>query len=211
MAPLTVAEFVEETREDIKSPTTSSFSTLMPECRTTITCLEESLDMDRECLMKMKKAVKAMCNSGEAHVSDELSLSRVLERVGSREMSQEKDADVGSAFIKFSVITKELANHTKALSIRFGALAAAQERFAVRRRRVGVATGEQGLGWIRIQWCVERSTDHKKYLEVDSGEAHHPMSPSDSFKEFLQKLHVVQVVDLRKEESGENWLQKEEI
>lgn len=36
-----VSEFVEETREDYSSPTTSTFVFRMPDCRQTITCLEE--------------------------------------------------------------------------------------------------------------------------------------------------------------------------
>lgn len=36
-----VSEFVEETREDYNSPTTSTFVSRMPQCRQTITSLEE--------------------------------------------------------------------------------------------------------------------------------------------------------------------------
>lgn len=36
-----VSEFVEETREDHSSPTTSTFVSRMPQCRQTITQLEE--------------------------------------------------------------------------------------------------------------------------------------------------------------------------
>lgn len=36
-----VSEFVDETREDYNSPTTSSFVSRMPQCRQTIMSLEE--------------------------------------------------------------------------------------------------------------------------------------------------------------------------
>ena len=36
-----VSEFVEETREDYNSPTTSTFVSKMPQCRQTIAALEE--------------------------------------------------------------------------------------------------------------------------------------------------------------------------
>ena len=36
-----VSEFVEETREDYNSPTTSTFVSRMPQCRQTIASLEE--------------------------------------------------------------------------------------------------------------------------------------------------------------------------
>lgn len=38
---IAVSEFVEETREDYNSPTTSTFVSRMPQCRQTITSLEE--------------------------------------------------------------------------------------------------------------------------------------------------------------------------
>lgn len=38
---IAVAEFVDETREDYNSPTTSTFVSRMPQCRQTITSLEE--------------------------------------------------------------------------------------------------------------------------------------------------------------------------
>lgn len=45
---IAVSEFVEETREDYNSPTTSTFVSRMPQCRQTITSLEEvSLYDDR--------------------------------------------------------------------------------------------------------------------------------------------------------------------
>lgn len=36
-----IAEFVEETRDDYNSPTTSTFASRMPDCRQTIAILEE--------------------------------------------------------------------------------------------------------------------------------------------------------------------------
>ena len=38
---ISVREFVEETSEDYKAPTTSSFSTRMTQCRNAVTALEE--------------------------------------------------------------------------------------------------------------------------------------------------------------------------
>lgn len=38
---IAVSEFVEETREDYNSPTTSTFVSRMPQCRQTIGALEE--------------------------------------------------------------------------------------------------------------------------------------------------------------------------
>uniref|UniRef100_A0A667YL15 ArfGAP with SH3 domain, ankyrin repeat and PH domain 2b n=1 Tax=Myripristis murdjan TaxID=586833 RepID=A0A667YL15_9TELE len=92
---ITVTEFIAETNEDYKAPTTSSFTTRMSHCRNAVAALEEALDLDRAVLHKIKKSVKAISTSGLAHVENQ-------------EQYIQEDADVGSAFTNFSVFTKEL-------------------------------------------------------------------------------------------------------
>ncbi|GIX89903.1 arfGAP with SH3 domain, ANK repeat and PH domain-containing protein [Caerostris extrusa] len=106
---MSVAEFVAETREDYNSPTTSSFVSKIPMCRQTVSSLEETLDFDRDGLTKMKKAVKAIFNSGNAHVDNEVYLSKALDRLGANAMTKDQEPDIGAAFIKFSIVTKELS------------------------------------------------------------------------------------------------------
>lgn len=53
-----VGEFLEETREDYNSPTTSTFVSRMAQCRQTIATLEETLDFDREGLTKLKRQLR---------------------------------------------------------------------------------------------------------------------------------------------------------
>ncbi|XP_012162223.1 arfGAP with SH3 domain, ANK repeat and PH domain-containing protein isoform X1 [Ceratitis capitata] len=109
-----IAEFVEETRDDYNSPTTSTFASRMPDCRQTIAVLEERLEFDREGLTKLKKAVKAIHNSGNTHVDNEMFLVRALERLGGKVIDQD-EPDIGAAFLKFSVVTKELSALMKTL------------------------------------------------------------------------------------------------
>ncbi|XP_022242959.1 arfGAP with SH3 domain, ANK repeat and PH domain-containing protein-like isoform X1 [Limulus polyphemus] len=112
---MSVAEFVTETREDYNSPTTSTFVGKMPQCRQTIGSLEETLDFDRDGLTKMKKAVKAIYNSGNAHVDNEIYLSKALERLGANANIKDQEHDIGAAFINFSIVTKELSQLMKIL------------------------------------------------------------------------------------------------
>ncbi|XP_063220223.1 arfGAP with SH3 domain, ANK repeat and PH domain-containing protein isoform X2 [Bacillus rossius redtenbacheri] len=110
-----VHEFIDEARYDYNSPTTSTFVSRMPQCRQTIATLEETLDFDRDGLMKMKKAIKAVHNSGNSHVDNEMYLSRALEKLGSNALSKDQEPDIGAAFIKFAVVTKELSALMKTL------------------------------------------------------------------------------------------------
>ncbi|XP_044009477.1 arfGAP with SH3 domain, ANK repeat and PH domain-containing protein isoform X3 [Aphidius gifuensis] len=111
---IAVSEFVDETREDYNSPTTSTFVPRMAQCRQTISQLEESLDFDREGLTKLKKAIKSIYNSGNAHVNNEIYLGTTLERLAEAAV-KEQEPDIGAAFYKFSVVTKELSALMKTL------------------------------------------------------------------------------------------------
>ena len=44
-----------------------------------------------------------------AHTDNENYLSRALERLGTAALSKDQEAEIGAAFIKFSIVTKELS------------------------------------------------------------------------------------------------------
>ncbi|XP_049853397.1 arfGAP with SH3 domain, ANK repeat and PH domain-containing protein isoform X10 [Schistocerca gregaria] len=75
----------------------------------------QTLDFDRDGLTKMKKAIKAIHNSGNSHVDNEVYLSRALERLGGNALDKDQEPDIGAAFIKFAVVTKELSQLMKTL------------------------------------------------------------------------------------------------
>ncbi|XP_023829336.1 arf-GAP with SH3 domain, ANK repeat and PH domain-containing protein 2, partial [Salvelinus sp. IW2-2015] len=104
---ITVTEFVAETNEDYKAPTTSNFTTRMSHCRNAVAALEEALDVDRGVLHKIKKSVKAINISGLAHVDNEEQYIQSMEKFGDNCVSRE-DPEVGSALLKFAIFTKEL-------------------------------------------------------------------------------------------------------
>ncbi|RVE56205.1 hypothetical protein OJAV_G00233770 [Oryzias javanicus] len=105
---ISVSDFVTETNEDFKAPTTSSFTTRMPECRSTVTALEEGLDSDASLLHKIKKSLKAIHSSGMAHIESQEQYFQSLEKFGQRFLSKDDDCEIGSAFLKFYLLTKEL-------------------------------------------------------------------------------------------------------
>lgn len=112
---LSISDFVDEARDDVSSPTTSTFVNRMSQCRQTVCALEESLDLDRDGLTKMRKALKTIYNGGNAHVDNEVYLSKALERLGTNAMTKDQEPDIGAAFIKFSIVTKELSALMKTL------------------------------------------------------------------------------------------------
>ncbi|XP_059176162.1 arf-GAP with SH3 domain, ANK repeat and PH domain-containing protein 2-like [Physella acuta] len=110
---IAVQDFVRETWEDFKSPTTSTFTSKMGVCRQTVSNLEETLDMDRSSLTKMKKSVKALYNTGNTHVTNDAIVAENLERLGTIAKTRDSEQEIGDAFMKFSHVTKDLSSMMK--------------------------------------------------------------------------------------------------
>ncbi|KAJ8389188.1 hypothetical protein AAFF_G00122080 [Aldrovandia affinis] len=125
---ISVSDFLSETTEDYNSPTTSSFTTRLQSCRNSVNVLEEALDQDRTALQKVKKSVKAIYNSGQAcplptHADSphrqimcrtRRTTRKRLTSSGGNFISRD-NPDLGTAFVKFSTLTKELSSLLKNL------------------------------------------------------------------------------------------------
>uniref|UniRef100_A0A8C5CXK4 ArfGAP with SH3 domain, ankyrin repeat and PH domain 2b n=1 Tax=Gadus morhua TaxID=8049 RepID=A0A8C5CXK4_GADMO len=111
---ISVGEFISETNEDYKAPTTSNFSKRLLHCRNTVSALEEALDGDRAVLYKIKKSVKGINTSGLVHVENQEQYIQFLEKFGDNCVVRD-DAEVGSTFLKFAGFTKELTSLFKNL------------------------------------------------------------------------------------------------
>ena len=56
-----------------------------------------------------------MSSSFTAHVDNEMYFARILERLGGNAMTKDQEPDIGAAFLKFAVVTKELSALMKTL------------------------------------------------------------------------------------------------
>ncbi|XP_078712029.1 arf-GAP with SH3 domain, ANK repeat and PH domain-containing protein 2-like [Lampetra fluviatilis] len=116
MDMFSVDEFLEECRENGTTTNSSStFSSKMNVYKKSFSNIEEALETDRGCLQKMKKYVKTMCTSGQTYVENEELFSNYLEKFGNNYLERE-EPHLATAFLKFSVYTKELSSHLKSMN-----------------------------------------------------------------------------------------------
>ncbi|XP_077415910.1 arf-GAP with SH3 domain, ANK repeat and PH domain-containing protein 3 isoform X1 [Vanacampus margaritifer] len=104
---ISISDFVVLTNEDLSSPATSTFQAKMSDCRSTVSAVEESLEMDHLTLQKMKKMIKAIHNSGLTHMEAKEQYTEVLEKLGSSHLSQDNN-EVSTGFLNMAVFTREV-------------------------------------------------------------------------------------------------------
>ena len=63
---ISVPDFIKETKEDFKSPTTSNFTKIIPECHETVAKLSEVIDTNRENFRTVKRSLKEIAKANTA-------------------------------------------------------------------------------------------------------------------------------------------------
>ncbi|XP_061487740.1 arf-GAP with SH3 domain, ANK repeat and PH domain-containing protein 2-like isoform X2 [Rhineura floridana] len=111
---ISVQDFISQTQEDLNSPTTSSFTSHMGKCRSTVCSLEEALDSDRTVLQKMRKAVKAEHTAGQDLISH-LETRIVAQERFSGNCLRNNDEKLAEAFITSASFSRELLDAVKSL------------------------------------------------------------------------------------------------
>ncbi|XP_034531433.1 arf-GAP with SH3 domain, ANK repeat and PH domain-containing protein 3 [Notolabrus celidotus] len=104
---ISISDFVVLTNEDLSSPGTSSFQSKMSDCRSTVSTVEESLEMDHTALQKMKKMIKTIHTSGLTHVDNKEQYIEVLENLGNSHLMQDNN-EVSTGFLNLAVFTREV-------------------------------------------------------------------------------------------------------
>ncbi|XP_066481141.1 arf-GAP with SH3 domain, ANK repeat and PH domain-containing protein 1-like isoform X2 [Tiliqua scincoides] len=111
---ISVQEFISQTQEDLSSPTTSSFTSHMGKCRSTVYSLEEVLESDRTVLQKVRKAVKA------EHATGQDLISHIEAHIAAQEKFSgncriNRDEKLAEAFSTFATFSQELLEAVKSL------------------------------------------------------------------------------------------------
>uniref|UniRef100_A0A8C4GEY4 Arf-GAP with SH3 domain, ANK repeat and PH domain-containing protein 3 n=1 Tax=Dicentrarchus labrax TaxID=13489 RepID=A0A8C4GEY4_DICLA len=104
---ISISDFVVLTNEDLSSPGTSSFQSKMSDCRSTVSTVEESLEMDLTTLQRMKKIIKTIHTSGLSHVDNKEQYIEVLENLGNSHLTQDNN-EVSTGFLNLAVFTREV-------------------------------------------------------------------------------------------------------
>jgi hypothetical protein len=79
-----------------------------------------------------------------AHVDNEMYLSRSLERLGGNALSKDQEPDIGAAFLKFAVVTKELSALMKTLVSTAFLLSETPSRLCALYIYIYMVLGQQG-------------------------------------------------------------------
>ena len=102
-----VSGFLKHTREDLNSPSTSTYQLMMDAFRKEVQRIDEGIEHDKRGLKKLVNCMKTVVSCGEDHVKAKNNFSDVLEKLGTTMMPLQPR--IGTAFLKFAVIFKDIS------------------------------------------------------------------------------------------------------
>ncbi|KHJ46327.1 hydrolase, alpha/beta domain protein [Trichuris suis] len=109
--------FLTETEEDLKSPTTSVFFNQIGRYRLAVQEFTEAAEGDFEVLCKFRKCLKVLLTGQDEYIRSEESLAEALCALAAvsnpNSCVGESDPEISAAWLKFSVMFKELARAGK--------------------------------------------------------------------------------------------------
>ncbi|XP_066529020.1 arf-GAP with SH3 domain, ANK repeat and PH domain-containing protein 3 [Hoplias malabaricus] len=111
---LSVYDFVSLTSQDLENPSASDFQNKARECRGTVSTLEESLELDLNCLQRMRKMVKSIHSTGLSHAESQEQYVEVLENLGNSHLLQDNN-EISTGFLNLAVFTREITALFKTL------------------------------------------------------------------------------------------------
>ncbi|KAM5286177.1 arf-GAP with SH3 domain, ANK repeat and PH domain-containing protein 1-like [Hipposideros larvatus] len=183
---ISVSEFIAETTEDCRSPTTSSFTTHMQSCKNTITLLEEALDEDRAVLQKMKESVKAMYDSGQDHVENQIKYAELLNMFGSNILNKD-NSDVGTALVKFSALTEDLSILQKTL------LQGLNDNVILTLESLLEGDLKEMKGDLRQSFDEAWKDYETKFTEIEKDQEYTEIAGAETSKKMEQERHLFQL------------------
>ncbi|KAM5226462.1 arf-GAP with SH3 domain, ANK repeat and PH domain-containing protein 1-like [Hipposideros larvatus] len=183
---ISVSEFIAETTEDCRSPTTSSFTTRMQSCKNTITLLEEALDEDRAVLQKMKESVKAMYDSGQDHVENQIKYAELLNMFGSNILNKD-NSDVGTALVKFSALTEDLSILKKTL------LQGLNDNVILTLESLLEGDLKEMKGDLRQSFDEAWKDYETKFTEIEKDQEYTEIAGAETSKKMEQERHLFQL------------------
>lgn len=109
---MSVAQFINDCKQDLEG-LGSFYPHHMGKYKTMIFNMDDVLESDKTAAHKFKKCVKSLHSVSLNHTISEVAYGDNMEKIGSVAISRESESGIGTAFLKLSYLTKELANHRK--------------------------------------------------------------------------------------------------
>lgn len=118
MVTQTVTQFIDDCKRDLAGQGNIS-SRLVGEYKNLVWHVDDEMETEKPLVHRFKKAVKELDKAATTFMANESSYAEALESLASAALCRESEAGLGTGFLRFSLITKELVNHRKTMCEHF--------------------------------------------------------------------------------------------